>query len=173
MVHRPAKVWNGTDWDDIGDSRLGSKLDLAGGKILQIVRATDSTARSTTSTSLVDASISVTITPQKNNSAIILLWSLGLRVEFSSANTNTGGLAITDNSNNAVGGAQLMPHGATNLAPTGTGVFEHSVVRIGYATPSTTSAITYKGRFRSTVGNTVLLENNVMTGQLFAFEVSA
>ncbi|HEY7821527.1 MAG TPA: hypothetical protein VIG24_01775, partial [Acidimicrobiia bacterium] len=41
---------------------------LTSGKILQVVRATDGTNRTTTSTSFVDASISVTITPQKNDS---------------------------------------------------------------------------------------------------------
>jgi len=153
---------------------LGSKLDLAGGKILQIVRATDTTQRSTTSTSLVDASISVTITPQKSTSAIILIWSFGLRVEFPSPNANTGEFLITDNSNNALSGAQAMPHGPSNLSPAASnGVFEHTANRIGYSTPSTTSAITYKGRFRSTVGNTILIQNNITTGQLYAIEVSA
>ncbi len=38
---------------------------IAGGKILQVVRATDSTSRSTTSTSFVDVTgMTVTITPQ-------------------------------------------------------------------------------------------------------------
>jgi hypothetical protein len=111
MPHRPAQVWNGTAFEDIGDNRLiththagttngvnipqssvtnlttdladkvaypsgGSNGDAlikdgtaalwgTAGKILQVVRATDSTNRSTTSTSFVDATLSVTISPTK------------------------------------------------------------------------------------------------------------
>ena len=51
--------------------------DLRGAfRILQVVRATDSTARSTTSTSFVDANISVTITPTSSSSDVLLIWSL-------------------------------------------------------------------------------------------------
>jgi hypothetical protein len=55
-------------------AQLATKLDVAGGKILQIVRATDSTNRSTTSTSFADVTgMSVTITPQKSTSSILVL----------------------------------------------------------------------------------------------------
>jgi hypothetical protein len=142
---------------------LGSKLDLAGGKILQIVRATDSTARSTSSTTFVDASISVTITPQKNTSAILLIWS------FRSAPPNDVYMPvqITDNSNNAISGAQEVTFGASthNLLRSGQ-------VVIAYSTPATINAMTYKGRFRTTGGSSAI-QNDAATGQLFALEISA
>ena len=145
----------------LGDT-LAAKLDLAGGKILQIVRATDSTQRSTTSTSFVDASISVTITPQKSDSAIILIWSIY-------ANPTNGTymlLRIADSSNNALSGAEEMQAG------TSANVQRFPTTLIGYATPATTSAVTYKGRFATSAG-TGFLANNINTGQLYAIEVSA
>jgi hypothetical protein len=146
-------------------TELGSKLNIAGGKILQIVRATDTTLRQTTSTSFVDASISVTITPQKNDSAILVL-----SVSSAQAGANNSmGIQITDNSNNALSGAEQMFIGvtATNASET------HSVVVLGRDTPATTNATTYKLRFRVGSGGTASLNVNSNTGQLYAIEVSA
>ena len=140
-----------------------SKLDLAGGKILQIVRATDSTDRSTTSTSFVDASISVTITPQKSDSAILVVWSVLLRNSNANSNTN---IQITDNSNNALSGSEIAVFTSSqNNAPI-------LFTTIGYSTPATTSATIYKGRFSASADTSTLL-NASNTGQLYAIEVSA
>jgi hypothetical protein len=147
------KFWTGSAFQAIG----------GGGKILQVVRATDSTQRSTTSGSFVDASISVTITPQKSDSAILLIWS-----SYQTVNTDLGCMQITDNSNNSIAGAQSAFFGVNAL----TGTFSFASL-FGWSTPATTSAITYKGRFRSSGGDTVLLRNNDTTGQLFAIEVAA
>jgi hypothetical protein len=159
---------------DLGDL-LDDKLDvatavsdylpIAGGKVLQIVRATDSTDRSTTSGTFVDANISVTITPQKSTSAVLLIWSF----YANPANNSYLVAQITDNSNSAISGAQLMITGdasSTNL--------QDYVTGIGYATPATTSAVTFKGRFRASPSAvTVSLVNSGNTGQLYAIEVSA
>jgi hypothetical protein len=138
----------------------------AGQKILQIVRSTDATSRSTTSTSMTDASVSVTITPQKDNSAVLLLWILN------ASNTSNEGMQaqITDNSNNAISGGENMIL-RSNTATTAT--FQGPLTVIAYATPSTTSAVTYKGRFRSSTGGSVTIANATNTGQLYAIEVSA
>jgi len=133
------------------------------GKVLQVVRATDTTERTTTSASFVDASISVTITPQKSTSAIIILWISLIR-------PTTTGISqyhqITDNSNSAISGAELMQFVAAGVNHRSSGVL------IGYSTPATTSATTYKGRFRVDTG-TARIGNDVNTGQLYAIEVSA
>jgi hypothetical protein len=142
---------------------LASKLDIAGGKILQIVRATDSTLRTTSSTSFVDASISVTISPQKNTSAILLLYTANV----SAASNAFIFLSITDNSNNAISGSQAAPVGST-----GGGNVDGYVTLFGYSTPSTISATTYKGRFRVS-GGTGSINNGTNTSQLYAIEVSA
>jgi hypothetical protein len=136
---------------------------IGGGKIFQIVRATDSTNRSTTSTSLVDASISVTITPQKSDSAIILIWNG--QVGHDGTNDFTQ-VAITDNSNNVIiGGANIGSGTTSNIQALST--------QIGYATPATTSATTYKLRFRVFTSGTGYLFNGNQDGQLYAIEVGA
>jgi hypothetical protein len=150
----------------------GELLPLAGGKILQIVRATDSTTRSTTSTSFVDASISVTITPQKNNSAILLIYS-AFAGSGTTANTdNRINLRITDNSNNVISGAQEAQIGLFQFNVAGT--HTQMVTLLGYSTPATTNSVTYKARFST--GNatvTASIFNALTTGQLYAIEVSA
>jgi hypothetical protein len=146
------------------DDTFASKLDLAGGKILQIVRATDSTTRTTTSTSYVDANISVTITPQKSDSAILLMWSVDALPDVSN---NSMFLQITDNSNNPISGAEEQKFGDS-----GSGRIRAAQTLIGYATPATTSATTYKGRFKSD-GSSSQIVNGAKTGQLYAIEVSA
>jgi len=151
----------------------GELLPLAGGKILQIVRATDSTDRSTTSTSFVDASISVTITPQKSDSIVLLLWRAFVVTEATASTLTLSLLQITDNSNNAISGSENQGYGV--LIPTiTTAVWYGPAVEIAYATPATTSAVTYKGRFRvAGGGRNINISNTETTGQLYAIEVSA
>jgi hypothetical protein len=147
---------------------LASKLDIAGGKILQIVRATDSTAdRSTTSTSLTDITgMSITITPQKSNSNLILIMTLYSQIDDSGAYAQ---FVITDASNNILSGASIG-RGASAY-----GTFSNEYVTlIGYVSPNTTSAVTYKGRFRRSFGTgSIATLNSATAGQLYAIEVSA
>jgi hypothetical protein len=163
---------------DLNDT-FGSKLNIAGGKILQIVRATDSTTRSTTSTSLVDVTgMSVTISPQKTDSTLILLFSLYLGAEW----TGGGGAAgdrrvecqIADSSNNPLPGSQGQ-HGIVNLVDAVTTTATQQFCQlIGISTPSTTSAVTYKMRFRVVNATTTgLVLNAGAQAQMFAIEVSA
>ena len=135
-------------------------------RILQVVRATDGTARTTTSTSFVDASISVTITPTSASSDVMLIWSANK--ENFVGTTERGRFQITDSSNVAISGAEehtIGDAGADNTFATFT--------IIGYDSPATTSATTYKGRFMCESGGTTTRINNTATGQLFALEISA
>lgn len=143
---------------------------IAGGKILQVVRATDGTQRTTTSASFVDASLSVTITPQKSSSAILLVWTARLQTN-AGANSAGGNMQIADSSDNPISGAEIGSVGAGGNGLT-TALIDVSQISIGYATPATTSAVTYKARFRRSVG-TAVLENALQTGQMFALEISA
>jgi len=133
--------------------------------VIQVVRSTDSTRRTTTSGSATDANISVTITPQKSTSEIIVIWSFQSLTGSAGRNLIT---QITDNSNNVLSGAEfgdVNNNGDSMNVP---------AQIIGYSTPATTSATTYKGRFfkDGAVGQ-VTLENDQNTGQLYAIEVSA
>ena len=147
-------------------SQLDSKLNLAGGKILQIVRATDATERTTTSSSFVDITgLSVTITPQKSNSAILLILAVQVRNDASGGGTS---VQITDAANTPVAGA------VETIVATGGDTSQGFITCIAYHTPATTSATTYKGRFRRQAGTgNSIIRNNLNTGQIYAIEVSA
>ena len=139
---------------------------IGGGKILQVVRETDTESRTTTSASFVDVTgMSVTITPQKSTSAIIVICSVML--SRSSANNGTF-FQLADSANNGLSGADTnqLYHGSVELLRT-------TITTIGYSTPAATSAQTYKARFRVDAGATVTVGNNWMYGQLYAIEVSA
>jgi hypothetical protein len=141
--------------------------DLRGAfRILQVVRATDSTNRSTTSGSLVDASISVTITPTSASNDVLLIWSS--RVAAAGGNPEVGQLAITDSSNVGISGAESCHFGNGSTDDT-----YNTMVLVGFDSPATTSATTYKGRFGAFAPATVTIQNSNNTGQLIAMEISA
>jgi hypothetical protein len=139
-------------------------LWLGGGKILQVVRATDSTRRTTTSSSYVDTNMSITITPTAATSAIIIVVS----VWNETTSGDTSKLIITDSSNNSISGAEELGlyHGST-------GLLEVMTTGFAYSTPATTSATTYKVRFLNSGGGTHTIYNDLNTGQMYAIEVSA
>ena len=192
MAYRPAQVYNGTGWDDIGDKRIGAangdipqasvanlttdlagKLDIAGGKVLQIVRATDNTNRSTTSTSFVDSGLSVTITPKKSTSALLLLFT-GLVYPRANTGTNLSGyLQIANSANNGLPGTGQRV-GAFLFNYTTEGYLFHAPLILGYDVAGSTSALTYKLRYRSAdTSTTFILANDETFAQLYAIEVSA
>jgi len=169
----PSTTVDGFIWYDENDTPPAPKFwdgaafqTFGGGKVLQVVRATDATDRTTTSGTLVDASISVTITPQKSTSAILLFWTFLLTNATTSSSGFVSRQAITDNSNNVIGGESFI------------GVSSHSILStvtlIRYDTPATISAVTYKGRFsRESNVTTSQIGNATVTGQMYAIEVSA
>lgn len=158
------KIWNGSAWQVIG-----------GGKILQIVRATDSTSRSTTSTTFTDVTgMTVTISPTKSDSAVIVAALFyGQTQMASTVSKNVAHYQITDSSNNAISGAQDFGIGSENVAQNNS--FYYVPVHIwAYATPATTSAVTYKLRFKANAANMVAYTSNqASTGQMYAIEVAA
>ena len=161
-----AIVLDGTDAiGDLGDA-LNAKLNLAGGKVLQIVRATDATDRTTTSTSFTDSGLSVTITPQKSTGNIMLIYVANVQ------KTGVDGIrfTITDSSNVFISGTD--PLGGV-IYSSNSMSFSAMQILIGYAAHGTTSAVTYKVRFASSLGALAALNNATMRGQLYAIEVSA
>jgi hypothetical protein len=135
-----------------------------GGKLLQVVRDTDTSLRSTTSTSFTDVTgVSVTITPTSATSNIMLILAANLQ---SDGGTLTTFFQITDSSNNAISGAESSEFGFPNqLAP---------ATLIGWASPATTSAVTYKMRFKTAgAATTAYVRGDFSTTQLFALEIGA
>jgi hypothetical protein len=135
-----------------------------GGKILQVVRATDTTQRTTSNTTYVDANISVSITPQSASSNILVIW----QALVGPGNNNYINRRITDSSNVALSGAEVGQFGdGSSSAPSST----YPV--IGFVAASDTSARTYKGRFHVVSAGTATLFNNLNAGQIYAIEIGA
>ena len=139
------------------------------GKILQVVRATDTTQRTTTSTSYVDVTgMTVSITPTVATSNIIIA-AVAL---VSQAGTGPYGYyQITDSANTALSAAEGSLIGTNQ--PVNYTIFT-SMNMWGYVAAATTSARTYKLRFKTDSATlTASVRNELTTGQLFAIEVSA
>ena len=140
------------------------KPPVGAGKVLQVITATDSTARTSSSTSFVTGSntLAVAITPSATSSKIFVTASLGYRTP-----TGTVSLYIT------------LYRGSTNLGPaTGfSNTFSGSSYYYGQATPqildspSSTSELTYQVYFRIGSGSNV---GGINTGisTITAFEIA-
>jgi hypothetical protein len=144
-------------------------------KILQIVRATDTTLNSTTSTSYVDVTgMTVTITPQFANSNLIIIADGYCQVNWTTNSDQYASIQLTDSANTALNGAQNLLYGVLNITGSGTRAFFTPFTIIGYVAAVNTSSRSYKMRFKSgQAGNTALVRNDDSTGQMYAIEVSA
>ena len=163
-----AKIVDGTIVNaDINASAAiaGTKLTGAG-KVLQVVTATDSTQRSTTSTSFVTASntLSVSITPSSTSSKIYIVCSF-------SVYRNAGGHV-----------KYTIFRGATNLGDSTEGmaaVFENqdqseSMCLSFLDSPNSTSSLTYQLYIKGFAGITDhFLNYSGATSSITAFEIGA
>ena len=154
-------------------SGTGTLLTAEGGKVLQIVRATNATLSSTTSTSFVDVTgMSVTITPTKATSTIIVQAYFSYSVVNTVTFNRLGYWQITNSSNVALSGAEGVSD--VGLITGATYTVLNNMAISGFSSPATTSATTYKLRFSvNAAGVTANTINDRTTGQMYAYEVSA
>ena len=148
----------------IADGTIAS-VDLAsgvGGKVLQVVTATDSTSRSTTSTSFVTGSntLSVSITPASTSNKIFV--SACSSIEGSGGNWSFYYTIYRDSTN--IGSTDGIQRLYTSLyVPMAMSILD---------SPNTTSAITYQVYMRSN-GGTAILNSGSLKGTITAFEIGA
>ena len=136
--------------------------EAGGGKVLQVLTATDTTERSTSSTSFVTASntLTITITPSATSSKIFLVTS-GTGYQSGSSSKFT------------------IYRGGTNLSTASENElvqFEANRSSIGMTfldSPNTTSATTYQVYFRNSGGSTTNLNPNNNQSVITAFEIGA
>jgi hypothetical protein len=131
------------------------------GKILQVVTATDGSARNTTSTSFVTASntLSVTITPSSTSSKIFVLLTTNFLVGSSDSFITI--FRDATNLGTATHGMGLSNGGI--WIPASLSILD---------SPSTISAVTYQVYVKAASGTTVYL-NDTGKGSITAFEVAA
>ena len=134
-----------------------------GGKVLQVVRATSALTSNSTSSSFVDVpSVSVTITPTLNTSKVLILFVGDIET---SGGASYSAFQITNSANTAISGAEESFLGISTI--------QIPSILIGYDSPATTSAVTYKARFRTAGATTVEVNGLQSTTQIFAMEIGA
>tara|TARA_R110000823_G_scaffold200101_1_gene331143 strand:- start:157 stop:699 length:543 start_codon:yes stop_codon:yes gene_type:complete len=147
-----------------GDTvNLASGATAGFGKVLQVVTATDSTQRSTTSTSFVTASSSLTvnITPSSTSNKILLMVSGGIYV---GASATWGKVTIFKGGSNLLtsGGGAAVYNGGNDIG---------SPLSIVYLdNPSSTSQLTYDVRFL-TQASSIFLNLQGVTSSIVAMEI--
>jgi hypothetical protein len=149
-----------------------------GGKVLQVVQATYSTATTIASTSFTDTGLSGTITPTLSTSKVLVLFTQQVRISRSSVDQASG--------------YQLV-RGATSILNLGNGGYETMGLDVGgnganslqlrgiisgayLDSPATTSATTYKTQFKLyTTANsgTSTINENSAPATLILMEIGA
>ncbi len=139
-------------------------VGAAGGKVLQVITATDSTTRSTTSSSFVTGSntLSVSITPSSASNKVFVVATFNLAM---SSTAHTGAITIFRDATDLGSGAGGMSY-FKNIADDGTPA-SLSVLD----SPSTTSATTYQVYFKNVSGGTTYIGQG--KGSITAFEIAA
>jgi len=146
-----------------------------GGKVLQVVQATYSTATTIASTTLTDTGLTATITPSSASSQILVMVSQASYCErdtnaaYLGIKLNRGATAIYDLSQSGKGFG-LIAIGATLSALSGNLTFSY------LDSPATTSATTYKtqGRVESTANNgSSVFQYQSLTSSIILMEIGA
>jgi hypothetical protein len=152
---------------DLNDT-FAAKLNLAGGKVLQIVYSSHSTQAQSTSTSYADTGLSASITPSASTSNILVFVSVN-GIQKQSGNTDNGTwLNIVRNSTQVSEFAKQ--EGFTGVSE----VLRSSASGSYLDSPNTTSATTYKVQFKVQVsGQTSFVQANSGTSSIVLMEVSA
>lgn len=144
-----------------------AKINASLGKVLQVVTATDSTGRSTTSTSFVTASntLTVNITPSSTSSKILVMVSGNI---YNDSSSQYGYATIFRDSTDlgASGGK-----GLTNIWTGGNGDDGSPLHMHIVDSPNTTSQVTYQVYIKSS-GGSVKLNENSPKGSITAMEIS-
>ena len=150
-----------------GDTvNLASGATAGFGKILQVINATDSTQRTTTSTSFVTASntLSVNITPSSTSSKIFIICNTSFGTD--TANAQAEVTLYRDSTN--LGTAQGLM--SNILITSGTSIRTPGTMTI-LDSPSSTSQITYQPYFKA-AGGTLQLNWNNTKSSITAFEIA-
>ena len=155
---------------NIANASLGAVTALPGaiatGKVLQVVTATDSTSRNTTSSSytLASSSLTANITPSATSSKIYVMITGGMYIN---TNNRRGYITIFRDSTNLSGDdgfAQVFAAAAAPLVPFAVSVLD---------SPSSTSQITYQIRIKSQSGSTFYINEYQSKSSITLYEIGA
>ena len=147
--------------------RLDASLVGGGGKVLQVITATDSTKRTTSSTSYVTASntLSIDITPSSTSSKIFLIGSISVYQTNGNAAPH---LTTYRDSTELSGGTSL---GGFRAGDGNQNMMFSPITHLD--SPSSTSQITYQIYIKTGNGSTISFNEDSDTSTFTAFEIGA
>lgn len=160
-----AKIADGTIVNaDINASAAIASTKLSGsfGKVLQVLGATDTTERSTTSSSFVTASntLSVTITPTSSSSKFAIFVN-----HYAGSSSGYGQYTIARGGTNLGGSEGMAQYNS------GSGSLDGSVSYCYLDSPATSSSITYQPYMKAGVGTQKMGQAN-RTAQIIVIEIA-
>lgn len=143
-----------------------------GGKVLQVVTATHSTAFSTTNSAFQDTGLTVTITPSLATSKVLVIVAQASAVGSSGTNGFMG-LEIDRGGTSILNTQNRSPGYSTPGVSGGSASSYQSLVVLD--SPATTSATTYKTRVRSgfSATTTATVQDNSATSTITVLEIGA
>jgi len=138
----------------------------AGGKVLQVVSATQTSSVSTTSASMVDTGLTATITPTADDSTILVFSTISLYTQSVSGDTRIGGKLLRD-------AVSLFSNNYVLRSATGGNDKRIWAVNIEDS-PTTTSELVYKMQFCRTTGSgTIYVGINSEPSSMILMEIGA
>jgi len=148
--------------DTINEKTTGNGVQIAG-HVVQVLSMRTDSGRSTTSTSLVDTDMTLTITPSSTSSKIMIIANM---YEVYKASANTSAMFAINR-----GGTIIGDHQGSTQAYTDTNEYEN--IHIVYVDePSTTSAIVYKIQYKSSNGNSVFINADNTQNHFILMEIA-
>jgi len=137
-----------------------------GGKVLQVVQGTYSTATATTSTSYVDTNLTASITPSSTSSKILVIATLPMKINGSAGDDLQGSMQL-------VRGSTSILNYENNLSIyLGAAQWKFPLSMTYLDSPSTTSSTAYKVQIKSQ-GKTITAQEGNSTSVILLLEIGA
>ena len=132
---------------DTADGTVLTTTNPKAGNILQVLQSTFTAATSTSSTSLVDTGLSVSITPSSTSNKVLIMYGLYMSVNSDEYSGRTS--IVRESTEIFIGDAISSSRRATAFMWPNSGRDPHFVGHQFLDSPSTTSATTYKIQYGS------------------------
>jgi hypothetical protein len=153
----------------IADDAVTAAKATGFGKILQVVSASLTTQKSTSSTSFVDTDLTCNITPSATSSKILVVISQHNSVNRASSLARGQVQVLRDST------VIFTPNSWTiNMQQTGSDLAHSTMLSFNYLdSPSTTSQVTYKTQMKADTSTNILVSQNGHESTIVLMEVGA